>query len=84
MPLVDLKELERKVKSCFNFDRSESEHFSRVNEILGLLIGRVSANLALRINQEQEDFVYSTLLVTLGKNIGATKTSDPLYANTIA
>ena len=50
MLLVDLKELERKVKSCFNFDRSENEHFSRVNEILGLLIGRVSANLALRID----------------------------------
>ena len=52
MPLADLKELERKIKSCFNFDRSEQEHFTKVNELLALLIGRVSGTLALKIDQQ--------------------------------
>lgn len=58
MPIAELKELERKIKSCFNFDRSESEHFTKVNELLALIIGRVSGTLILKIDQVQENFVY--------------------------
>ena len=51
MLLADLKELERKIKGNFNFDRSETEPFSRLNELLGVLIGRAAATLAVRMDQ---------------------------------
>ena len=51
MLLADLKELERKIKGNFNFDRSETGPFSRLNELLGVLIGRAAAVLTVRMDQ---------------------------------
>ena len=69
MPIAELRALEKKVKFSLDWDKEEVEPLRRVNELVSILSARAAGSTDVVLDEEQETFVYGTLMATLGKFI---------------